>query len=296
MERVMGNLIYHLEDLKVGQAYPNYYVARLASKFVKVVLSGAGGDELFAGYPWRYYSAIHSESFKNYIESYYDYWQRLIPDNLKPTFFNEDIYCFVKDFNTKDIFRSVLNGYSHKYESYENYINSALYFELKTFLHGILLVEDKLSMAHSLETRVPMLDNEFVDFALKVPVKFKLSHDNVNFRLNENQPPPEKQMYSGKTNNGKLILRKALSRFVHEDYSNGKKQGFSGPDASWFKGESIEYVKNLLFNKDARIYNYIQQKTAQNLMNEHFEGKVNRRLLIWSFLCFEWWLKIFNNV
>ena len=73
MERVMGNLIYHLEDLKVGQAYPNYYVARLASKFVKVVLSGAGGDELFAGYPWRYYSAIHSESFKNYIESYYDY-------------------------------------------------------------------------------------------------------------------------------------------------------------------------------------------------------------------------------
>jgi asparagine synthase (glutamine-hydrolysing) len=52
MERIMEKLIYHLEDLRVGQSYPNYYVARLASKFVKVVLSGAGGDELFAGYPW----------------------------------------------------------------------------------------------------------------------------------------------------------------------------------------------------------------------------------------------------
>ncbi|MCA9876924.1 MAG: asparagine synthase (glutamine-hydrolyzing), partial [Thermomicrobiales bacterium] len=55
MEHVMPELIWHLEDPRVGQCYPNYYVARLAGKFVKVVLSGAGGDELFAGYPWRYY-------------------------------------------------------------------------------------------------------------------------------------------------------------------------------------------------------------------------------------------------
>ena len=89
-------------------------------------------------------------------------------------------------------------------------------------------------------------------------------------------------------------MRKVFSKYVPEDYSTGHKQGFSAPDASWFKGESINYVKSLLFNKKAGIYDYIQPETAQSLMNEHFSGKVNRRLLIWSLLCFEYWLKIFK--
>ena len=87
MERVMDKLIWHLEDPRVGQSYPNYYVSKLASKFVKVVLSGAGGDELFAGYPWRYYNSIDQEGINEYVENYYDYWQRLIPDRDKNKFF-----------------------------------------------------------------------------------------------------------------------------------------------------------------------------------------------------------------
>jgi len=62
MERVMPSLAWHMEEPRVGQSYPNYYAAQLASKFVKVVLSGAGGDELFGGYPWRYYRAVTSDS------------------------------------------------------------------------------------------------------------------------------------------------------------------------------------------------------------------------------------------
>jgi asparagine synthase (glutamine-hydrolysing) len=84
-----------------------------------------------------------------------------------------------------------------------------------------------------------------------------------------------------------------LSKFVPESYKSGKKQGFSAPDASWFKGESIEYIKSLLMNRGARIYEFMQYDTIQGLMNEHFTGATNRRLLIWSLLCFEWWLKIF---
>ena len=78
-----------------------------------------------------------------------------------------------------------------------------------------------------------------------------------------------------------------------EIFINGKKQGFSAPDASWFKGESIEYIKNLLYNKRARIFDYIQPESIRYFLDEHFLGKKNNRLLIWSLLNFEWWLKIF---
>ncbi|MFL5482622.1 MAG: asparagine synthase (glutamine-hydrolyzing) [Gemmatimonadaceae bacterium] len=293
MERVMPKLIWHLEDLRVGQSYPNYYVSRLASRFVKVVLSGAGGDELFAGYPWRYYRAVVNDTPEHHLDKYYNYWQRLIPDALKPCFFNAPLHEQIFARDTKDIFRSVINGHTAAASSPEDYVNKSLYFEIKTFLHGLLVVEDKLSMAHSLETRVPFLDNDLVDFALRVPVKYKLRHLNEVVRLNENEPGPKTLRYYNETGDGKLVLRKVLRNYVPEDYTNGLKQGFSAPDASWFKGESIDYIKELLFDKRARIYDYVQPETAKRLMQEHFSGAQNRRLLIWSLLCFEWWCKIF---
>lgn len=295
MERVMKELIWHLEDLRVGQSYPNYYVSRLASKFVKVTLSGMGGDELFAGYPWRYYRAVKNSDTNHYIDKYYYYWQRLINDDEKNEFFTPEINSQVKHHNTKEIFKNVINGKTLKIETPEDYVNRSLYFEIKTFLHGLLLVEDKLSMAHSLETRVPFLDNDLVDFAMRIPVKYKLRNLTKAIRINENEPGLKDKKYYEKTNDGKNILRKVLSSYVPKDYSNNTKQGFSAPDASWFKGESIEYITKLLFNKKAMIYEYIQPKTAQKLMNEHFEGRINHRLFIWSLLCFEWWNKIFNN-
>ena len=293
MERVMPELTWHLEDPRVGQCYPNYYISRLASKFLKVVLSGAGGDELFAGYPWRYYRAVGNGDPNFYSDNYYKYWMRLIPDSLKGNFYQSSIYPDILNHQTKDIFKNIISNGKPNPVTPEETVNKSLYFESKTFLHGLLQVEDKLSMAQGLETRVPFLDNDLVDFAMKIPVKYKLRNLKDVVRLNENEPGPKTEKYFQKTNDGKIILRHVLSKYVPENYANGIKQGFSAPDASWFKGESINYVRDLLFDKNAQIYNFIQPACAQRLMQEHFSGQKNRRLLIWSLLSFEWWLKTF---
>jgi asparagine synthase (glutamine-hydrolysing) len=175
----------------------------------------------------------------------------------------------------------------------EDYVNRSLYFEIRTFLHGLLVVEDKLSMAHGLETRLPFLDNDLVDFAQRVPVRYKLRNLSRIVRLNENSPGPKTERYYNETGDGKLILRRALERYVPAGYATGAKQGFSAPDASWFKGESIDYIRDLFHGQRARIYDYVQPETVHGLLDEHFTGQQNRRLLIWSLVCFEWWCRTF---
>jgi len=289
MERILPKLSWHLEEPRVGQSYPNFYVSQLASKFVKVVLSGSGGDELFGGYPWRYYRAVVNNSFEDYINKYYLFWQRLIPNkDIKKIF--TPIWGQCGHVWTKDIFKDVFKSHCNEYKKPEDYVNSSLYFEAKTFLHGLLIVEDKLSMAHGLESRVPFLDNRLVDFAMQIPTRLKLGNLENVIRLDENEPGKLKKYYN-KTKDGKLILRKAMAKYIPSEISTGVKQGFSAPDASWFKGESIEYVKYRLFDSKALIYDYMDKKAVLSLVNEHLSGKKNRRLLIWSLLNFEWWLK-----
>ncbi len=292
MVRVLPTLTWHLEEPRVGQSYPNFYAAQLASKFVKVVLSGGGGDELFGGYPWRYYRAVINDSFEDYIDKYYLYWQRLIPNRVIQQVF-KPIWPEVNHVWTRDIFRDVFAKHAVELTRPGDYINHSLYFEAKTFLHGLLVVEDKLSMAHSLETRVPFLDNDLVDFAMRVPIGLKLGNLAEVIRLNENEPGNKTAKYFNKTKDGKLLLRQAMERYIPAEVTQREKQGFSAPDASWFKGESIDYVHHRLFNGHARIYEFLDRETIQGLVNEHLTGQQNRRLLIWSLLNVEQWLHKF---
>lgn len=290
MERVLPKLAWHLEEPRVGQSYPNYYAAKLASKFVKVVMSGAGGDELFGGYPWRYYRAATANSFEQYIDQYYGFWQRLVDNRHLKTLF-APIWDDVKDVWTRDIFRDVFANHQNELDRPEDYINHSLYFEAKTFLHGLLVVEDKLSMAHSLETRVPFLDNDLVDFAMRCPVGLKLNNLRDVIRINENEPGDKQGKYFLKTADGKQILRDMMRHFIPQDIADGVKQGFSAPDASWFKGESIDYVRKRLMSDTPRIYRFLDRETTHTLVNEHLNGEQNRRLFIWSLLNVEHWLE-----
>ena len=291
MERVMPKLAWHLEEPRLGQSYPNYYAAQLAGKFVKVVLSGGGGDEMFGGYPWRYYRAVINNNFEDYIDKYYQYWQRLIPNKEIQKVF-QPIWTDVSHVWTRDIFRDVFINRSQVLDSPEDYIKHSLYFEARTFLHGLLVVEDKLSMAHSLETRVPFLDNDLVDFAMRLPASLILENLTTLTRMNENEIRSFEK-YQAKTNDGKKILRKIMSQYIPKEITSATKQGFSAPDASWFKGDSIDYVNRVIMDKKAAMYDYLDCDSVQSLVNEHLHGERNRRLLIWSLLSFEWWLKTF---
>lgn len=290
MERVMPKIAWHLEEPRVGQCYPNYYAAKLASKFVKVVLSGAGGDELFGGYPWRYYRAVVNDDFEHYIDKYYKFWQRLIPNNLLRKAFAPISEDFEKVW-TRDIFRDVFKHHANELTRPEDYINHSLYFEAKTFLHGLLVVEDKLSMAHGLESRVPFLDNDLVDFAMSCPVHLKLNNLANVLRINENETGDKAGLYYSKTRDGKQIFRNVMSRYIPSDIAGAEKQGFSAPDASWFKGESIDFVRRTLLSGSPMIYELLDRRVIQGLVGEHLSGQNNRRLLIWSLLSVEAWLQ-----
>ena len=292
MERVMRRLMWHLEDPRVGQSYPNFYAAQLASKFVHVVLSGAGGDELFGGYPWRYYRAVVNDDFEHYVDKYYAFWQRLVPNVALRRMF-APIWSDVEGVWTRDIFRDVFKHHAAQLTSPEDYINHSLYLEAKTFLHGLLTVEDKLSMAHGLETRLPFLDNDLVDFAQALPVSMKLGNLGEVVRLNENEPGPKTQRFFERTQDGKLALRSVLGRYVPPEVATGVKQGFSAPDASWYRGESIDYVRRTLLDGDPVIYDYLDGGEVRATVGEHLAGRTNCRLLIWSLLCVEQWCRTF---
>ena len=234
------NLIWHLEVPRVGQSYPNYYASKLASKFCKVVLTGLGGDELFAGYPWRYYRAVVNENFNNYCKKYFKFWKRMIPEESY-----KKIFSPINNYqnNSYELFEGVLKKYKSKKLHPKDYVNLSLYLEAKTFLVGLLEIEDKLAMSHGLESRVPFLDNDLVELSTQIPVNLKLGNLQTIIELNENDPGIKTEKYFQKTNDGKLILRKIMKNYLPAEITQGIKTGFVAPDAKWFKGESIEYVK-----------------------------------------------------
>lgn len=292
MERCMKELVWHLEDPRVGQSYPNFYAAKLSSNFVKVVLAGSGGDELFAGYPWRYYRAINCQCFDEYVDNYFEYWQRLLKQDEIEQFF-APISEEIREYSMETVFRNVFNRMPKADLSPEQSVNYSLYLEAKTFLHGLLIVEDKLSMAHGLETRVPFLDNDLVDFAMKIPVRLKLSKLQNVESFNENEQGMKVNKYFEKNRDGKIILRNVMGRYIPKEISSGAKQGFSAPDASWFRGESIDYVNSIVSDPNALIYQYLDKNYIDRIIKKHMSGEENKRLLIWSIINFNEWLCLF---
>ena len=289
----LPRVVYHLEDLRVGMSYPNYYISRLASKFVKVCLQGTGGDELFGGYPWRYYKVYESLNKEEFFDQYYEFWQRLVPDSEKELLFTKEVFDKIDVDEPRRVFKRVFTFNDKlKYNKPEDHINNSLYFEIKTFLSSLFLVGDKLSMANGLEERFPFMDNDLVDFAMKTPVKHKLGNLEKELKKLDENLEKKKNIYK-QYDDGKNVLRKAMEDFIPKSITERNKQGFSAPDESWYRGENAEYVKELLLGNELACSDYIDSSYICKIVNEHIDKGINHLLLIWSFMNFEFWCKIF---
>ncbi len=265
MAWVLPELVWHLEDLRVGMCYQNHYIARLASKFVTVAMAGTGGDELFAGYPWRYAVVEDATDTAEFERLHYDYWTRLVADADKPDFFSPPVWSDVSGVPALDAYRAVIEPALDLEPA-----SRALYFEAKTFLHGLLLVEDRVSMANSLEARVPFLDNELIELARRIPARLQYDEES-----------------------GKRILREAMRGLLPDGVLEKPKQGFSPPDESWYRGPTMDYIQETLLDPRTLERGYFQRRWIEQMLGEHAGGHVNHRLIIWSLLCFEWWNRLF---
>ena len=293
MVRSLDKVVYHLEEPRVGMSYPNYYISRLASKFVKVCLQGTGGDELFGGYPWRYYRIFDSIDRQSFFNQYYDFWQRLVREEDKKELYSDLVKNQIDYERPRKVFERVfLFNDKLKYDRPEDHIQNSLYFEIKTFLPGLLMVGDKLSMAHGLEERFPFLDNDLINFAQKIPVKHKLGNLEREIKKIDENIATKRKLYR-EFDDGKNVLRKAMVDFMPEQILNRKKQGFSAPDENWYRKENREFIENYLFNSNAKINDIVNPNFIKRKLEEHNTGKVNNRLIIWSFLNLESWMRQF---
>jgi asparagine synthase (glutamine-hydrolysing) len=181
-----------------------------------------------------------------------------------------------------------------KYDRPEDHIQNSLYFEIKTFLPGLLMVGDKLAMANGLEERFPFLDNDLIEFAQKIPVRHKLGNLEKEIKKIDENIASKKKIYR-EFDDGKNVLRKAMLDFMPEEILNRKKQGFSAPDENWYRKENREFIANYLLNSNARIHDIVSPDYIRGVLEQHNSGKINHRLIIWSFLNLESWLKQFYN-
>jgi asparagine synthase (glutamine-hydrolysing) len=276
LEWALPRVVFYGEDLRVGMSYPHYYLSQLAGKFVKVVLAGPGGDETLGGYPWRYNMVRDSQSPEEFERSIYDYWSRLVKDRDKNSFFSQQMTDVLGDYNSMESMRKVLRAGQG-----ECNFSKALYLDAKTFLHGILVIEDKLSMAHSLESRVPFLDNELVDFTSSIPEKYLINDQWINAAKDDINL------------SGKYIFRRAMENILPDEITMNRKQGFSAPDQTWYMKHLVGYIRSMILSDRCLDRGYFCKDYLEKVLDEHVAGRVNHRLLIWSLLSFEWWNRLF---
>jgi asparagine synthase (glutamine-hydrolysing) len=278
---------------------PTFYISRLAREHVTVALSGDGGDELFAGYD-RYSLSLRRrvlEPVPEWARRWYrDHLHPLIPRSARGRAYAYNValpwreryldsVSFIPAFERQtrllsDDFRASIQGHD-PLDPFREYLNRApaqdplsqlLYLDTKTYLPGDILTKvDRMSMATSLEARVPLLDHPFVEYATSLPARLKL----CGFQQ-------------------KYILKKlAVRAGVPPEVVYRPKQGFALPLVYWIREEFKHDLPRLLLEPRTLQRGYLKRQGISELLDEHARGRRNHSGSIWRLLVFELWHRNF---
>ncbi|MGH9354569.1 MAG: asparagine synthase (glutamine-hydrolyzing), partial [Terriglobia bacterium] len=279
---------------------PTYHICRLARQHVTVALSGDGGDELFAGY--ERYPLVMRKSFGDWLPKALSrvYRERIFHLLPKQTYGRNMIYN--QSFPLRDRYLDYISWMPaasrekhlmsdeflawaeraqnpwHQFQDYfrrapaHSDLNRILYLDTKTYLPGDILTKvDRMSMACSLEARVPLLDHVFVEQVTKLPLHLK-------FR-------PGQQKY---------VLKRLADRLgVPKRAFNRPKQGFALPLVHWMRGEFQQDLVRILLEPRTIQRGYFDPRAVRGLLEEHFSGRRDRSSRIWRLLVFELWHRNF---
>ncbi len=291
----LSEIIFKLDQPSTGAALvPLYFVSKLAKENnVKVVFSGEGGDELFAGYPRYFITYLHfllsngSPQFCYYYPKFIKLWGWKFNFTFLKRLFNNSKYFYydiINFFNNKEKKKLLTNDFKKKYsKSYfyiiEDYFNKVkennffeqlLYIDFKTYLVGLLEVLDKIAMAHSLEGRVPFLDERIIEFTYKLNLNQKIE----NFE-------------------NKIFLKKVFKNILPEKILTASKKGFLVPTDMWLKNELYDYIREILLSNRLKDRNIFNTEYIKKLINQHKNGIKNNSTKLWVLLNIEIWFREF---
>jgi len=296
-------IIYYLDYPVAGPgSFPQFHVSKLAANHRKVLLGGQGADEIFGGYV-RYLLAyfeqcikgaidgtLHNGNFivtyesiipnlvalQNYKPMIREFWKdglfealdkryyRLI--NRAPSLEKEVNWEILGDYSPYETFTSIFHG---KNVAKESYLDMMTHFDFKTLLPALLQVEDRMSMAHGLESRVPFLDHPIMEFAATMPADIKFKDGTL-----------------------KKILLDAVGNDLPESITSRKnKMGFPVPLNEWLQGELKDFIFDIFTSQKAKQRSYFNHKEILNSLQN--EPKFGRKL--WGLLSLEIWHQEFHD-
>ncbi len=292
-------MVYH-EDEPIAHpsSIPLHFVSGLAAQHVKVVLTGEGADELLAGYE-RYYQTVYNLRFGRMFPPALRPFTRalidLLPDTFTPkrkavrtalylptdidTLFLDNYaafprsaaYAALRPEYQQTAFNDVYANFRKLMDECDStdWLDKILYADIKTYLLELLMKQDQMSMSVSLESRVPFLDHELVEFACRLPREFKLKGFDT-----------------------KRIIRMALGDTVPAEIVSRSKRGFPTPTKEWFRGDYYQVMEKLLLGKNSLAQEYINTEFIRDTLDRHHRGQWDLQERIWTLGNLEIWLRV----
>jgi asparagine synthase (glutamine-hydrolysing) len=289
--------------------FPTYLVSKIAREYVTVVLSGDGGDELFAGYdsyiadkiakkycsrlPKQFRNGLLTKFFdtippsskkkglvnraKRFVEGmklpedlHHTRWMIFLQQQEKKMLYNNDIKSGMQEF---DPFKFTRSYFANVAYNRNDEINKQMYVDLKMYLVDNILVKvDRMSMATSLEARVPYLDYRFVEFAATIPGEYK--------------------MQGLKT---KVILKQAMEELLPDEILYRGKEGFSIPIKNWLKKELKPLMTDTLAPEKLKREGFFNPDYVQKLIKQHLNGTENHSHRLWALIIFGRWYDLYMS-